>query len=135
MRNLTVTLQQEAKNRRLQALRKRSGDRVLVKPAAHHAQVEMPGTGTVAEYLIDCLRHGCTAEQLEAETGWSRPTLMVNLYKVAKKTGLGIRRSDEMMHLMMPKGSVHKFPGPRVVATGSTVRSMAGEVVILPPEA
>ncbi|MGA9254050.1 MAG: hypothetical protein WBV71_16565 [Roseobacter sp.] len=126
---------QEAKNRRLQALKERNTDRVLVKPAAHHDQVQMPGAGTVAEYLIDALRHGCTTDQLEAETGWSRSTLMINLYKVAKRTGVGIRRSADMMYLIMPQGSVHKFPGPKVVASGSTVRSMAGEVVILPPEA
>ena len=126
---------QEAKNRRLQALNQRNTDRVLVKPAAHHGQVEMPSAGTVAEYLIEALRHGCTAEQLEAETGWSRSTLMINLYKVAKRTSVGIRRRADMMHIIMPKGSVHKFPGPKVVASGSTVRSMAGEVVILPSEA
>lgn len=126
---------QEAKNRRLQALQKRSADRILVKPAAHHEQVQMPGAGTVAEYLIDALRHGCTSEQLEAETGWSRSTLMVNLYKVAKKTGVGIRRRSNMMYLDVPKGSAHKYPRPKIVATSSTVRSMAEEVVILPPEA
>jgi len=125
---------QEAKNRRLQALRKRNTDRILVKPAAHHGQVVLPGEGTVAEYLIDALRHGCTADQLEAETGWSRSTLMINLYKVAKRTGVGIRRRADMMHIIMPKGSVHIFPGPKTVASGSTVRSMAGEVVILPSE-
>lgn len=124
---------QEAKSRRLKALHQRSSDRILVKPAAHHAQVQMPAKGTVAEYLIDALRHGCTADQLVMETGWSRSTLMVNLYKVAKRTGVGIRRNAETMHLVLPQGSVHKFPDAKVVATGSTVRAMAGEVVILPP--
>ncbi len=126
---------EEAKNRRLQALNKRSADRVLVSPARHHSQVCLPDEGTVADYLIDALGYGCTAEQLVDETGWSRSTVMVNLYKVAKKTGVGIRRRADMLHLLLPEGSGHIYPRAKVVATGSTVRSMAAEVVIVPPVA
>ncbi|MEE4188171.1 MAG: hypothetical protein V2I76_06955 [Roseobacter sp.] len=129
-----MTLQQ-AKSRRIQALQQRSGDRMLVKPAAHASQVQLPDEGTVADYLVDALGHGCTADQLEVETGWSRSTVMVNLYKVAKKSGVGIRRRDDVLSLVLPQGSGHIYPRPRVVATGSTVRSMAAEVVILDPKA
>lgn len=121
-----------AKTRRIQALSKRSADRMLVKPAAHHSQVRLPDEGTVADYLVDALGHGCTAEQLELETGWSKSTVIVNLYKVAKKSGVGIRRRDDMMHLVLPEGSGHIYPRPKIVANGSTVRSMAAEVVLTP---
>ena len=121
-----------ARTRRLQALNKKSADRILVKPAAHYSQVRLPDEGTVADYLIDALGHGCTAEQLEAETGWSKSTVVVNLYKVAKKSGVGIRRREDMMHLVLPEKSGHIYPRPKIVATGSTVRSMAEEVVITP---
>lgn len=123
---------QLAKNRRIRALNKRGADRVLVKPAAHHSQVQLPFEGTVAAYLIDALGHGCQAEQLAVETGWSKSMVIVNLYKVAKKSGVGIRRRDDTMHLVLPKGSSHIYPRPKVVATESTIRSMAAEVV-LPP--
>ncbi len=121
-----------ARTRRLQALKSKTSDRILVKPAAHHSQVRLPDEGTVANYLIDALGHGCTAEQLENETGWSKSTVIVNLYKVAKKSGVGIRRREDSMHLVLPEGSGHIYPRPKVVANGSTVRSMAAEVVITP---
>ncbi|MEM9575751.1 MAG: hypothetical protein AAF999_01920 [Pseudomonadota bacterium] len=121
-----------ARTRRLQALEGKAADRILVKPAAHHAQVCLPDEGTVAAYLIDALGHGCTAEQLEEETGWSKATVIVNLYKVAKKSGVGIRRGDGKMHLVLPGGSGHLYPRPKIVANESTVRPMAAEVVIMP---
>lgn len=121
-----------ARSRRLQALRSRSADKVLVKPSEHHSQVRLPDEGTVAAYLVDALGHGCTTEQLEAETGWSKSSVIVNLYKVAKKSGVGIRRSGETMHLMLPQGSGHIYPRPKIVAHDSTVRSKAAEVVITP---
>jgi hypothetical protein len=122
-----------AKTRRLQALNQRADNRILVKPAIHHSQVRLPDEGTVAAYLIDSLGRGVTVEQLEAETGWSKSTVIVNLYKVAKKSGVGIRRREDRMHLVLPEGSGHIYPRARVVANGSTVRAMAGEVVLTPP--
>lgn len=121
---------QMAKQRRLEALTNRSSDRMLVKPAAHSSQVNLPDEGTVADFLIDALMHGCTADQLEKETGWSKSTVIVNLYKVAKKSGIGIRRRGEAMHLVMPQGTKKIYPRAKVVASESTVRSMAADVVI-----
>ena len=125
---------QQAKARRLEAIRNRGGERVLVKPAAHPGHVKLPDEGTVADYLIEVLYHGCTTDEIEAETGWSRSTAMINLYKVAKKSGVGIRRNGDMLHLILPKGSRDLYPRTRLVAAGNTVRSMAAEVVILNPE-
>lgn len=124
-----------AKQRRLQALNERSEERILVKPAVHHSQVALPEEGTVAAYLIDALARGCDVAQLEAETGWSRSTVIVNLYKIAKKTGVGIRRRGEAMHLILPQGAGRIYPRAKVVASGSTVRSMAAEVVLSPSPA
>jgi hypothetical protein len=131
MRKFIMTLHL-ARSRRLQALNGRSNDRVLVKPSVHHSQVRLPDEGTVAAYLIDMLSRGCTAEQLELETGWSKSTVIVNLYKVAKKSGVGIRRRGETMHLLLPQGSGHIYPRAKVVANDSTLRSKAAEVVITP---
>jgi hypothetical protein len=121
-----------AKSRRLDALNKRSEDRVLVKPSAHHSQVRLPDDGTVAAYLIDALARGCEAQQLAAETGWSQSTVIVNLYKVAKKCGVGIKRRNEILQLMMPQGSTKIYPQAKVVSGSATLRRMAEEVVLTP---
>jgi hypothetical protein len=122
-----------ARERRLEALKNRNEDRILVKPAVHRTQVKLPDPGTIADYLIDALRHGTDLGQLAAETGWSRSTVLVNLYKVAKKTGVGVRRSEDTLHLMLPRDAGNIFPRLRVVNTSSTIRSMADEVVVTPP--
>lgn len=129
--DFTMTLQL-ARTRRLEALNRTKADRMLVKPADHHSQVKLPDEGTVAAYLIDALGHGCNADQLESETGWSKSTVIVNLYKVAKKSGVGIRRRADTLHLVLPQGSGHIYPRPRVVATGSTARSMGTNPIITP---
>jgi hypothetical protein len=122
-----------ARERRLDALKNRNDDRILVKPAEHHTQVKLPDPGTIADFLIDALRHGTDLGQLAAETGWSRSTVLVNLYKVAKKTGVGIRRSQDALHLMLPNGAGNIFPNLKVVNTTSTIRAMASEVSLTPP--
>ncbi|MGD9294748.1 MAG: hypothetical protein PVI41_07690 [Roseobacter sp.] len=121
-----------AKDRRVRALTARCEDRILVKPAAHHSQVQLPADGTAAAYLIDSLVRGCRAEQLALETGWSKSTVMVNIYKVAKKCGVGVRRRDDTMHLVLPEGSSRIYPRAKIVASESTMRSMAADVVISP---
>ena len=68
------------------------------------------------------------------EPGDRTYTVMINLYKVAKKSGVGIRRNAEMLHLILPQGAGRLYPRAKVVASGSTVRSMAAEVVIVPPQ-
>ena len=123
---------QIAKARRLEALNKRNDDRILVEPVAHHTQITLPGQGTVAGYLIDALRHGADFAQLSEETGWSKSTLLVNLYKVAKKTGVGIRRRQDTLQLMLPSGPEHIFPGPKVVNPSDTLNEQAEEVLDTP---
>ena len=123
---------QIAKARRLEALNKRNNDRILVEPVAHHTQITLPEEGTVADYLIDALRHGADLAQLCAETGWSKSTLLVNLYKVAKKTGLGIRRRQDTLHLMLPSDAKQILPGPKVVNPSDTVHAKAEEVLATP---
>ena len=118
-----------AKSRRLEALNSRRGDRVLVKPG-HHSQVNMPKEGTVADYLLESLRHGCQSEQIEAETGWSRSIVMSNLYKVAKRTGMGIRRSETTLHLIVPEGADEAFPEPKVVKMDDQTKDEEDFVVI-----
>lgn len=123
---------QTAKHRRVQALTKAHADRILVKPADHHSCVHLPEEGTVADYLLEALGHGCQVEELEAETGWSKSTVLVNLYKVAKKTGVGIRRRANTLHLILPEGAKHMYPRPRVVATESTCQLNGNYTIITP---
>lgn len=91
-----------AKSRRLDALRKRSNDRVLVQPK-HPSETTLPDEGTVAGYLMNVLSTGCEVDTLIAETGWSRSQVMVNLFKLARKTGFGIRRKADQMYLVLPE--------------------------------
>jgi hypothetical protein len=99
-----------AKMRRLAALRNREADRVLVAPAKHKSDLRLPDEGTAADYLVMALVAGVTVSQIMAETGWSKPTVMVNLYKVAKKTGIGIRRRNESLYIILPEdaGSLYR---------------------------
>ena len=110
-----------AKKRRIEALNKTSKDRILVRPTTHPSNLRLPQEGTVADYLLEALGQGCKVENLEHETGWSRSTVLTNLYKVAKKSGVGIRRRSNALHLMLPDGAKHVYPRPRIVASGSTV--------------
>lgn len=123
---------QLAKTRRLEALNNRKCDRVMVKPAAHSSQVNMPDEGTVADYLIEALRHGVDLGDLASETGWSRSMAMVNLYKVAKKTGVGVRRHGDVLSLVLPKGCERDYINPKVVNTSAEIHEMAAEVVVAP---
>ncbi|AEI95623.1 hypothetical protein [Roseobacter litoralis] len=128
---MTVNL---ARARRLNALNRRNTDRMLVDPAAHCSQVNLPDDGTVAAYLIDALGHGCCVEALETETGWSKSTVVINLYKVAKKSGVGIRRSAKELHLVLPEGSDHIYPRAKVVATGTTLHPMNDRIINMPDQ-
>ena len=96
---------QHVKQRRLVALKKCKSDRVLVSPAPHKSDLCMPPAETVASYLIEALRAGFTIEQFTSETGWTKPRIMTNLYKVAKKTGVGIQRRSERLFIVWPEDS------------------------------
>lgn len=118
-----------AKSRRLEALNQRFGDRILVKPG-HHSQLTAPTEGTVADYLLDALCKGCDPAQLQQETGWSKAVVMSNLYKVAKRTGVGIRRSQDALHLILPDGADKIYPRSRVVKTEDATTQDTGFDVI-----
>lgn len=106
-----------ARSRRIAALAHVNADRVLVRPARHEGDVVLPENGTVAAYLIDALGHGSSVTQIKTETGWSKPTVMVNLYRVAKKSGVGIHRRNNVMHLVVPKGAENVYPRKEVART------------------
>ncbi|MBW4707011.1 hypothetical protein KX928_04335 [Roseobacter sp. YSTF-M11] len=104
-----------ARSGRIAALSHRNADRVLVRPARHKSDVTLPEEGTVAAYLIDALGQGSTVDQIVAETGWSKSTVLVNLYKVAKKSGIGIRRRQDTLHLLVPRGAENVYPRKHAV--------------------
>ncbi len=120
-----------AKARRIDALRNRDGDRVMVKPAAHHSQMCLPNAGSAAEYIIQALERGTSIHFLSAETGWSRAAVLANLYTVAKKTGVGIRKSEGRLHLMLPPNASTIRPAPKVVGSSCTERCDASEASIM----
>ena len=95
---------EHAKARRLAALSKCNSDRLLVSPVGHVSDLRLPQNETVAAYLIDALGVGCTIEQFAEQTEWSKARIMANLYKVAKKTGIGILRRNDRLHIVWPEG-------------------------------
>lgn len=95
---------EHAKSRRLAALEKRECDRLLVAPAHHESDVHLPDEGSVALTIINALSSGLTAEQFATQAGWSRSRTMVNLFKVAKRTGVGIERRDGRLFAVWPDG-------------------------------
>lgn len=95
---------EQAKARRLKALSKCNADRLLVSPTAHASGLCLPTHNTAAAYIIEALGEGLTIEQFAAQTQWSKSRIMANLYKVAKKTGVGIQRRNERLHIVWPEG-------------------------------
>lgn len=106
---------QVARTGRLNALENSNLDRVLVAPAKHRTDIRLPDEGTVAAYLIDALGEDSTPEQIQAETGWSKSTVMVNLFKVAKKSGVGILRRNGKLSLLLPNNARDIYPRQRDV--------------------
>jgi hypothetical protein len=93
---------EHAKARRLAALQTCNSDRVLVAPAANEAELSLPERGTLAAYIIGALDKGYSVERFMAENGWSKGRAMANIYRVAKKTGVGIQRSNNKLCLVRP---------------------------------
>lgn len=106
---------QIAKMGRMKALEKSNGDRVLVEAAKGRDDLRLPDQGTVAAYLIDAISENASVEQIVAETGWSKSTVMVNLFKVAKRSGVGIRRSNGKLSLILPADARDMYPPQRDV--------------------
>ncbi len=126
----------DPRSRRLRALDNRLSDRVLIKPARYRADLHMPDSHTVAAYIIRALKNGITSAQLEAETGWSRSTVRVNLHKIAKKCGIGVVRRDELLYLVLPDGSEEAGRPVRVInpedaPAGAPRGTQAGAVITL----
>ena len=95
---------EHAKSRRLAALEQRNSDRLLVFPVHHAAEMQLPDEGTIASVIVNALSTGLVAEQFANKAGWSRSRTMVNLFKVAKKTGIGIERRHGTMFAVWPDG-------------------------------
>lgn len=95
-----------AKSGRLAALENRYADRLLVSPADMEVDMHMPSEGSPAQYIINALSKGLLPEQFSKETGWSRSRTMVNLFKVAKKTGVGIERRGGKLFAVWPNDYV-----------------------------
>ncbi|WP_195821163.1 hypothetical protein [Roseobacter sp. MH60115] len=123
---------ERARSGRIAALAHLNSDRILVKPANHKGDVALPEDGTVAAYLIDALGQGSSVEQIVAETGWSKSMVIVNLYKVAKKSGVGIRRRNAVMHLLVPQGAENVYPRKQVVPTAGDGSKRVGKPHTVP---
>ncbi len=121
-----------ARSGRVAALTHLNSDRILVKPARHKADVVLPEEGTVAAYLIDALGQGSSVDQIVAETGWTKSMVIVNLYKVAKKSGVGIRRRNEVMHLLVPKGAENVYPRKQAARSTNDSRNHVGKPLTAP---
>lgn len=119
-----------ARSGRIAALKQLNADRILVRPARHKSDVVLPEEGTVAAYLIDALGQGSSVEQIEAETGWSKSMVIVNLYKVAKKSGVGIRRRNDVMHLLVPKGAENVYPRKQAKPRADDNKNFVGSPVV-----
>lgn len=123
---------QIAKSRRLEALKNSCQDRILIQPAEHHSQINLPMEGTAADYLLGALGHGAEVVQLSAETGWSKATVISNIYKLAKKTGVGVRRKDKRLYLVLPQGAGRIYPRSKVVSDPDAMEIDGAEVVFMP---
>lgn len=119
-----------ARSGRVAALKQLNADRILVRPARHKSDVILPEDGTVAAYLIDALGQGSSVEQIKAETGWTKSMVIVNLYKVAKKSGVGIRRRNDVMHLLVPKGAENVYPRKQASAPADDNKNFVGSPVV-----
>lgn len=92
-----------AKSRRLAALENRKSDRLLVAPVENKSDLQLPEPETPAADMIDALKKGVTVEELSAQMEWPKAQLMANLYRVAKKTGIGVERRDAQLHIVWPE--------------------------------
>ena len=95
-----------AKSGRLAALENRNADRLLVSPTEKEVDMQMPSEGSPAQLIINALSTGLLPEQFGEDAGWSRSRTMVNLYKVAKRTGVGIERRGGKLFAVWPNDYV-----------------------------
>lgn len=80
-------------------------DRVLVAPTTDLSNVRPIREGTKRHAMVQALLKGCTLDQLAEATGWKRDVASAAIYTDLKAAGLGVRRENGVLHLMLPKGS------------------------------
>lgn len=80
-------------------------DRVLVPPTTDLSNVRPIREGTKRHAMVQALLKGCTLDQLATATGWRRDVASSALYVDLKAAGLGVRRENGILHLMLPEGS------------------------------
>ena len=80
-------------------------DRVLVEPTTDLSNVRPIREGTKRHAMVQALLNGCTLDQLATATGWARDVASAAIYTDLKAAGLGVRRENGILHLMLPKGS------------------------------
>lgn len=80
-------------------------DRVLVAPTTDLSNVRPIREGTKRHAMVQALLKGCTLDQLAEATGWRRDVASSALYVDLKAAGLGVRRENGILHLILPEGS------------------------------
>lgn len=80
-------------------------DRVLVEPTTDLSNVRPIREGTKRHAMIQALLKGCTLDQLAEATGWKRDVAGAAIYTDLKAAGLGVRRENGLLILMLPNGS------------------------------
>lgn len=80
-------------------------DRVIVEPATDLSNVKPIREGTKRHAMVQALLKGCTLDELATATGWSRDVTSSAIYTDMRAAGLGVRRENGVLHLMLPKGS------------------------------
>ena len=81
------------------------GDRVLVEPTTDLSNVRPIREGTKRHAMVEALLKGCTLDQLAEATGWKRDVAGAAIYTDLKAAGLGVRRENGLLILMLPNGS------------------------------
>lgn len=104
--DLTAMLE-EAKKSNVVALPKKArlADRVIVEPTTDLSNVKPIREGTKRHAMVKALLKGCTLDELAEATGWSRNVASAAVYTDLKAAGLGVRREDGILTLILPKGS------------------------------
>lgn len=80
-------------------------DRVLVEPTSDLSNVRPIREGTKRHAMVQAHLSGCTLDELAAATGWKRDVASAAIYTDLRAAGLGVRRENGVLHLMLPKGS------------------------------
>lgn len=80
-------------------------DRVLVEPTSDLSNVRPIREGTKRHAMVQALLKGCTLDQLATATGWKRDVASAAIYTDLKAAGLGVRRENGLLILMLPNGS------------------------------